>query len=751
MENKFTIRKSLLEDVRKLVDIHIKRFKNLPQFGNPSIHTIWPLSDPMGNKDHFYEIKLTSEKNPDNGYVIVSLSKDFPPILKFAVHGLSHMEMLRESVGHWHFNAVLFTPFYIVAEDDDGNRLCEIGRPPVIFNKKPQRMKKTNNYSEFKKRFMKYRIIALKRAKEDIDKSWKLVTSSSSSGFIDESNIPLHSYQILTANHCTSLPRYIQIPPNTGANTKDYYSGCVATAWMCLFGYYDNTYTPDIFRGTHMGHMQYEHNFTSYADHMLIGLSKHLGTFESMFVDGPDGSVYNWNIDRGYSFINSPYIWHRSHQNVEVDYTESGGMQALQIVYDYLGYGAPSVIIIDGHALVAYEVWANNDNVSEAHFLKVYDGWRGRGAYYINNQITTSSDRDYQGDPFIPFEMLKGAYSLKKIEIAQHRCYSSRVDIGYFLVNYDISTPPAIADFNNKLVVVCRSNNGSICGITSTDGRNWDTSTGPHFTISTSGSGSPSVVVEPSGKYMYIAWKTEDGQLKLAEMSVDMRITELKAPQNEAVIVKHNPAITLAKEKLYYHWGNNIAYTSLDKLKRSGNPWPDFGITSEESGWNSLGSWRSIIQPTLATDGEILYLGYRDDTRHPRNDERVMLLDLYGNIIRSGFNESVGAGAKLHYFNQTMYASDRYGTIYHLDHITDSLHDINGNIYIAHLLKPKQILWPDGVKKQPILGSFKGIDIGPCLLLSWIEDHLSPPYINIQYMSEDRPKTPLDYNGWPKF
>ena len=475
MKNRFSVQESTFKKVYNLVQVHLSRFKSYPDFGKPNIQNVFPLLDLSGQRGTFFEVKLTSEDYSNHGYIIVSLSQNYLPILKFAMRGESHVERLKKRVGHWHFNAVFFSPFYITAEDDEGKLLSALGTRPAFLNDEPQPLKKKlSDYASFKKRFLKHQDDVSKAKRELIQKAWKRIFEISSENliagtgdYIDVDDLPVHNYQKLTADHHYSIPRYTQIPDGEGANTHNFMSGCVACAWMCLIGYYDNTFTPDLLRGTHIGNSI---GFNGYQDHTMMKLSQHLGTENC---DG-EGCVYLDDIDRGYSFITGEL----GYTILERKKTENGGMDALQIVYDYLCWSVPSIIATEDHACLAYEVWANMDSDSEDHFVKVFKGLSGPSS-------SSSYYQEYMNDPFIPFEELAGAWTLKHIHP------NTKVDLDRTTI-----ARPAVAELGRKLLIAYRKEDCNIGLLFFSDGQTVET----EKTLMATGRGAPDVAVEPSGK-----------------------------------------------------------------------------------------------------------------------------------------------------------------------------------------------------------------------------------------------------------
>ncbi|MBN2289360.1 MAG: hypothetical protein JXQ83_08505 [Candidatus Glassbacteria bacterium] len=746
MKTRFSISEHSHRKAHNIAQILLSRFRNYKGFGNPRIHTIYPLLGPDGAKDVFFEVKLTSQENMDHGYVIVSLSEDYFPVMKFAMRGKTHLEKLVAKVGHWEFNPVFFTPFYLVAENDKGDLLAETGNSPIPFRKRgKERKRKPISYRSFKRGFLRHREQFLKNKQKDCEKAWEILkkigqaTKSQEDyeeDFLYEDDLSPGNYNTITAYHHLSFPRYKQIQPNTGANDQDFWSGCTACAWMCLIGYHDNTMTPDLLRGSHLSNKPSQDD---YPGRVMVQLSKHLGTYDAWCVAGPGGVVSDDDTVKGYSFITDKlgheikthYVYAgQIHPQVPA-FTEDGGMDSFNLILNYLYLGRPSLITIPGHALNAYEARVNQDPSVDDHYLKIYDGWDGQSLYQTSNgNWTLDPYQDYLNDPFIPYGMLDSAYSLMEV-VTRNRVRFNRRS----------ASRPATAEFDGRLVIAYRkvdndSSNFSIGLIFSADGRSIESE---RF-FAAVGNGAPSIAAEPSGKYLYIAWLDHlNHKIRIVKTGIDSEIVELPSPGIDA---NENPSIVVHKGSLYLAWQDNILYTPLDLLERSAVPWPnEVGPGVIGNGWMTLGTWRHTL--SMATDGLYFYLS--------SGDGRVMVLDLEGRLMQCGgydwFHTGDLAGPHLCYFNRTLYACNGY-KIYEISLFKKFNPSCPNCVVIGYSCShAKPVVWPKGVGSDAVLGSFDSIDIGPCLLSAWVDEQQK---ITVQYHSVDRLYEELDYSGWPQ-
>jgi hypothetical protein len=403
---------------------------------------------------------------------------------------------------------------------------------------------------------------------------------------------------------------------------------------------------------------------------------------------------------------------------------------------------------------------ASGDNLTLSdHYLKVYWGW---GAGY--------------NDVYIPYDLVSNGYwTLSRID------QISEINTG---VQTSLEhTQPAFVDLGDRVIMGLRTSPDELSFYRTVDGRNFDLA----FKIPAPGHNAPSLALEPSHKYLYVAWSQEDESLALAKVDLppghEGSFTMLKAPQDPNIGMPYpgeglaSPAITIHKGKLYYVWGGNIAYTPLDWLERYGRPWPSeldqtLTISGEKSCWviwdmtGSVGSPGSIDEPSLVSDGCYLYVG---SNRHSVG-HKVTVLDDNGSIVigSSGSPLEAPSGQHLCYFRNRLYSSTD-GPICEI-YIAQSC--IGGGMgrmgpggtggqpvqLVPNRLDSKEILWPYDINAQyVVLGSAQRFDLtnglgngnlGPCLFSSWIDDSGT---VKIRYHSIESLESrgnPLDYSGW---
>jgi hypothetical protein len=761
MKIRLSIPRALHKKAYMLARVHMTRFHYRLDFRNADIQYIHPLLDPSGKIGVFFEVKFSSLEHPDNGFLIISLSKSFPPIIMFAFEGRARTEYLTEKVGHLNFNTVFYSPSYMVAEDDNGKMLSDLGqRPPVLCTKDKvpsKHFKGLNDYEVFKKCFILQRDIYLKKAKKAFDDSWKLVEEIIASGGTsvnrsdyptDLSSLPNHYYKEILAIFSESIPAYKQIDPYVGANGgtygNDFHTGCAATAWMSLIGYYDNTITPDLLRGTHASNST---DFNGYQDHIMEKLSWALQTH----ADGDQGKVHWHDMDKGYDFIRK-----NLNHTIEGENSDDGAsrIRTLQTVMDNLSINrVPSIVALPNHYVVAYGVVINLDDASEDglstsdHYYKVYWGSGSRN-----------------DDVYIPYELASNGYwTLRRI--------NSMSEVNTGIRTTLRSSIPVFIDLGDRILMGLRTNNNKIKFYRSDDGRNFSYS----FEIVSNGKRAPSFALEPSGKYLYIAWNQLDGSLSLAKLDIfsnrEGSLKILQAPPNNQPC--SGSAIAIHKGKLYYLWAENIAYTPLEWLELYSNPWPfernqTFEMFGQVGGWNKwdrtgymsafLGEGGSRTEPSLISNGEYIFVGSwrRVQDIRPEETNTVTVLDdngepVYGNTGKLLECES---GQYLCYFRNSLYGSTLGPISYTRIEKVRTSDPYAPPLIVPSKLNSEAILWPYNTGARVVLGSFKRFDLdsghgdgnlGPCLFSSWIDTN---GFVRIRYHSIDEPGNRLDYSAW---
>jgi hypothetical protein len=749
MKPRWSIPQEAHKQAYSVARLHLARFRNRPNFMGVSIRNIYPLLDHKGEQGTFFEVVFCSEGHNNHGFAIISISRDYPPIGVFSFEGIAPRDYFTSRLGHRKFDVALYGTFYLVAEDDDGRPIATLGdRPPVLCTKEhihSEHLKGLSPHQIFKKCYGVHHRAFLERTKGTFDGAWKLADRARQGGESSgepsdypstETDLPPHNYQEILAKHWELMPHYRQLAPNEGANRDhDFSSGCGATAWMNLIGYYDNTITPDLLRGNYDGLSgDVTGGASAYKDNVLVALSEYIG----VHADGDEGKEDWDDMFKGFDFIKA-----RLHHDCEANFSGPGlsKEQILETVYSYLCLpGVPSIVALPDHYVVAYGVMMNQDDAS--------DGELSTSDHYL--RVNWGAGSSSFGDVFIPYDLAdKGVWTLSRIDTSSE-----------ITVEGEFSRVPTFVDLGRSLMMGSRSQR-YINFHQSQEGRFFNY----RFCIESIGTSNPSFAVEPSRKYLYVAWSDGDGSLGLAKMDIHGAsagsLKMLQAPPDQSA--QSGPAIAVQKGRLYYVWGGNIASIPLDWLDRyAGNIWPSGpGETHEIEGgqsewriwdmYGSIGSPGSFDQPTLISHFDRLYLG-TSGVLDNQFVSMVSLLDDHGNVILNNSRVPVETkcGHHLCSFGGSLYGSND-STVFKIQSSPEPSWGQSPNPW----LHSTAFLWPYGIDaKSVVLGSFgtvklhevqhEMVNMGPCLFSSWLD---SNQVVHIRYHSVYTwPE--LDMTGW---
>jgi len=354
---------------------HLKQLSSVRGFRDLQTGRSFPYYDLDGKKSGIYETELLDSAGKSSGYLLISVSEDDFPLKEFASQGPSPRARLAKKVGHDNFRQVWLTPTFSIAVNNEGETLAEEGSY-IRFQKGDESEKITRD--ELYQLIVKEQEAFRERNKALIKKvrSTQNNVKKSSSGLVTD--YPSGNFFEYLAEGAERAPELRQIPANTGANTKNFASGCGATGWAMFIAWHDQLWNPELLRGSQdtngndwgpSGNPNTETAWISYTDRLSMLISEHLGTYN----DEGDGAIDDDDIDRGFSFIKN-----RLGKTYTGKKVVTGHAEAVQGVYDIMVFDKrPVVITTPGHVSVASGFLFNWDDQSsmDNQWLYINTGW----------------------------------------------------------------------------------------------------------------------------------------------------------------------------------------------------------------------------------------------------------------------------------------------------------------------------------------------------------------------------------------
>ncbi len=259
-----------------IVKDHLRAFGELPGFSEAVIVASQPIFSWDGRTVAYYEVKLQTAAGSDVGYVMVSATEEDFPVVEFSHTGVTHFEEFRKTVQE-PFRMIRYGAGYLVAEDDRGGLLAEIGFRPQIL---PEEVRKEllaieeeeaimsvgmpikelpkepetrpTEFSRVLQAEVSYAVwktrvdpsMFVRGEPEEIKSEWEDLRAR----YRQETSLWQWNTAYASSNQCRylvqrlptrdSMPRYLQIPANTSPNTTSCASGCGPTAWMNIYGWH---------------------------------------------------------------------------------------------------------------------------------------------------------------------------------------------------------------------------------------------------------------------------------------------------------------------------------------------------------------------------------------------------------------------------------------------------------------------------------------------------------------------------------
>ncbi len=317
-----------------LAESHAAAFAQLPGFRDVTAAQVFPVYDLDGETLAYYEVKYTTGRGDDAGYVMLSATQKDLPIVEFSHHGLTHHErfamMLQEP-----FRMIRYGSGYIVAEDERGHLLGEIGfRPQLIPYElweqtshierdegilRPgdpaepfkddldvplltirRELQDPVSYQEWKERLDPQTFVNpdpeyLRQEWEELLMEFKMHGDSRSGPEIVLASSSGCSYDIWWIPAMNNRPYILQLSANTGVNHTNCASGCGPTAWINIYAWHrlNSFFAP----------VEYSKYNTTWIDEQTMELRSYLRT-RRLFCNG---FTWHYRMGRGIPFAETAY------------------------------------------------------------------------------------------------------------------------------------------------------------------------------------------------------------------------------------------------------------------------------------------------------------------------------------------------------------------------------------------------------------------------------------------------------------
>jgi hypothetical protein len=163
-----------IRSVFRIAELHLRKFQRHFKQTPRQIGKIFPCIEPFKDEPTLFEVALQDRSGRENGYIWVSLTEQFPPVPKFSFTGITAYQQLKLKIGSGDFVPVVFTPLYMVAEDNNGNLLAEYGERPSVHAPLIKGAKRFD-YHIFKKCFLDQKAKKLDHLTVGVAHKWKKI------------------------------------------------------------------------------------------------------------------------------------------------------------------------------------------------------------------------------------------------------------------------------------------------------------------------------------------------------------------------------------------------------------------------------------------------------------------------------------------------------------------------------------------------------------------------------------------------
>lgn len=368
--------KSSGDDLARSIAVYnLRDFQSMPDLSEVIIGPSYQMYNIKGEPVDRYDVKLISIEGADRGYMIVNLQRNDFPVPEFSFEGQSLTEQLRAQLGQRSFRVVWLSPNYAVAIDSSNQIIGKLGSDPNLGVSHEERAEEISEAEFIQQILDNYRIWRLKNVKAIAEAWHRLPGGGKKSSELVRETQPSGNYSITYAEGYDRSVKMRQIQPNTGANNKDYLSGCGPAAWISVLAWHNMVWTPEVFRGSQPGNNRSwgeptEPTWDTYLDRMTmeIGKKAYLDNHDCAWVSGNGGITHDNRMKYGYNFIID--------QLDCMPMGKSSDEPKLQKVYDCITLDQrPVVIKTPNHFCVAAGFWFHNSG--DNHYILLKTGWSG--------------------------------------------------------------------------------------------------------------------------------------------------------------------------------------------------------------------------------------------------------------------------------------------------------------------------------------------------------------------------------------
>lgn len=414
-----TIRTLQIQEAQSLAQGTLGELRGIPALAAARLGRMLPVYSPKGDAAYF-EAELMQASGAPSGHMLVSATTATLPVLEIAPQGKSYHQRFREKLGHERFRVVWFSPDYVVAEDERGAKLAEIGIPPTpippqlqrhvrgesrgqsfvasshalsrpeVFLSKPSgpvRPVAVPQYAELKAR---YRPFVARPGQ--LDRAWTRTLSIAGGAAADTSGGAACSYAYSWADGREQHPHFLQIPKHSGPNHNDHWSGCGPTAWMNLFGWHDKYWSPNLLAGSPMVN-------DSAIENLTMQCHDSIGTYEPWWTfDSDQGFTWPDDMARGLDFARTvlhhdcSYFWRQDWWDTDEDWV-------FEVARSVMASRRPFIV---GY----YQDWHYAIGMGIAQCTT--HGWRDHSWIWIY----PAWSRDESDNKWIPKETIFGIYGV---------------------------------------------------------------------------------------------------------------------------------------------------------------------------------------------------------------------------------------------------------------------------------------------------------------------------------------------------